>query len=517
VVSTQPGRASTVPGFTNRQLLVVLGALIIGVLLAALDTSIVTTALPTIAGELNGFSSYAWVGTAYIVTSTIATPLLGKLSDLYGRRALFQTTIGIFLAGSVLCAMAHSMNQLILFRGIQGIGGGGIQALAFAILGDILPPRERGRYIGFFTAAFAVAAVAGPLVGGFMIERWSWPWIFLLNVPLCLIAGTGTHFALRLPFSHRHARLDYLGAALLTGGLGSLMVALARGQDGWTSPPILALFGAAAALLVAFVLQEQRAAEPMIPLRLFGIRIVTICCVLGALIGTTAYGASAFLPLYFQDALFVKPTNSGLRMIPVMFGVTAASFYAGRRIARTGRYRIYPIVGIGLSIIGLYVLTGIDGATPYSRLLVPMALVGIASGAAFTTTSIAVQNAADLRDLGVATATLMFFRSLGGSIGLAVYGTVLNATVNHELPKRLPAGAVAPGTSVDTLIRDPRQIQALPPPTRTAVVDSIAQGVSTIFWVALGVTIVAFVFALLLPEIELRAMAGLSEVLTEGG
>lgn len=409
----------------------VLGALIMAVMLAALDTSIIATALPTIAGEFNAFESFAWVGTAYIVASTIATPLLGKLSDLYGRRVIFQITMGIFLIGSVLCGLAQSMNQLIAFRAVQGLGGGGIQALAFAILGDILPPRERGRYIGYFTIAFAASALAGPLVGGFIIEQFSWPWIFFINVPFCAVVGAVCHRALRLPFPRRKARLDILGAVLLSAGLACLMIGLEEGSDDWTGSSALTLFALALVLLVAFVAQERRASEPMIPLRLFANPVVLACVSLGFFAGTVAYGTNQFLPLYFQDSLFVSPTQSGLRMMPMMIGVTVTSFAVGRMIARSGEYRRYPIVGSFVGVLGLVAIAQIDGSTKYWTLLLPMALMGIASGAVFTTTSIAAQNAVEFSDLGVATATIMFFRSLGGSIALAVFGTVLNLSLIH--------------------------------------------------------------------------------------
>lgn len=479
------------------------------VMLAALDTSIIATALPTIAGEFNAFESFAWVGTAYIVTSTIATPLLGKLSDLYGRRTIFQITMGIFLLGSVLCGVAQSMGQLIAFRAVQGVGGGGIQALAFAILGDILPPRERGRYIGYFTIAFAASALMGPLVGGFIIDHFTWPWIFFINVPFCAVVGAVCHRALRLPFPRRVARLDIIGAVLLSGGLACLMIGVEQGSTDWTGSSTLTLLGAALVLLIAFVVQEQRAPEPMIPLRLFANPIVLACASLGFFAGTVAYGSNQFLPLYFQDSLFVSPTESGLRMMPMMVGVTVTSFGVGRLIARSGRYRRYPIVGSFAGVVGLIAVAQIDGSTKYWTLLLPMVLMGIASGAVFTTTSIAAQNAVEFKDLGVTTATIMFFRSLGGSIALAAFGTVLNTTIRDEIPART---GVAADAAAD-LIRAPDQIQALPDDVRHAVIDSIALGVSRIYWISGAMMVIAFVSALLLRERALRTRAGISDAL----
>lgn len=487
-----------------------LGALIMAVMLASLDTSIIATALPTIAGEFNAFESFAWVGTAYIVTSTIATPLLGKLSDLYGRRTIFQITMGIFLLGSVLCGASQSMGQLIGARAVQGVGGGGIQALAFAILGDILPPRERGRYIGYFTIAFAASALMGPLVGGFIIDHFTWPWIFFINVPFCLVVGAVCHYALRLPFPRRTAELDYLGAALMTGGLACLMIGLEEGGKDWTSTTTLALFGSSLVLLVAFVFQEKRAPEPMIPLRLFANPVVVACASLGFFAGAVAFGSNQFLPLYFQDSLFVSPTESGLRMMPMMLGVTVTSFTVGRMIAGgTGGYRRYPIAGSFVGILGLLGVAQIDGSTAYWTLVLPMLMMGVASGSIFTTSSIANQNAVEFHDLGVATATIMFFRSLGGSIALAGFGTVLNSTIRSEIPSRTGV----PADAATDLIRAPAEIQALPPDVRDAVIDSIALGVSRIYWISAGLMTIAFISALLLREVPLRSRAGISDAL----
>jgi EmrB/QacA subfamily drug resistance transporter len=502
-------QASTVPGFTQRQLVTVLAALIMAVFLASLDTTIISTALPTIAGEFNAFESFAWVGTAYIVTATIATPLLGKLSDIYGRRLIFQFAMAVFLVGSVLCGLAQSMGQLIGFRALQGLGGGAIQALAFAILGDILPPRERGRYIGYFTIAFAGAAIMGPLIGGFIIEHWSWPWIFYINVPFCILVSAVCQRALRLPFKRRDAKLDYLGAALLSGGLACLMIGLEEGRKGWTDTTTLVLFGVAIVLLVGFVAQEGRASEPMIPLRLFADPVVRMSALLGMFAGAIAFGGNQFLPLYFQDSLFVSPTESGLRMLPMMAGVTLTTFGVGRLIAHTGSYKRWPVIGTWLAVVGLLGVAQIDGTTTYLWLVIPMFLMGMGSGSVFTSTSIATQNAVEFRDLGVATATVMFFRSLGGSFGLAIFGTVLNTTVRTEIPRRT---GVAPDEAAG-LIRSPEQIQALPAETRQAVIDTIALGVSRIYWICAGLMVCGAICAMLLPERPLRTRAGLSDAM----
>lgn len=500
-----------VPGFDRRRLTVVLGALMMAVLMASLEMSIIATALPTITGEFEAFESFAWVGTSYIVTSAIATPLLGKLSDLYGRRRIFQIAMAIFIVGSFLCGASQSIGQLIAARAVQGAGGGGIQALAFAIVGDVIPPRERGRYIGIFTLAFVGSALLGPLVGGFIIDHFTWPWIFFINVPFATAVAVVCHFALRLPVRRQEAKLDYAGAVLLSISIGGLMIALEEGRNGWTEPPVLVLFAVGMVALVGFVLVERRAAEPLIPPRLVTNRIMLGCMLLGMCAGAVTYGAGQFLPLYFQDSLFVSPTESGLRMLPQMLGVTAATFGVGGLIARRGKYKPFPIIGSIAALFGLVAIAQITGTTPYWMLVLPMILMGFGAASLFTTTSIAGQNAVDMRDLGVATASLMFFRSLGGSIAMAIFGTTLNATIRHELPRRTGI----PADEATSLIRSPEEIEALPVDLRQAVVDSVALGVSRIYWICAGVMVVAIVLAIRLPERTLRQRAGLSDLLEE--
>ena len=504
---------SSVPGFSNRQLWLVLGSLMLSVFLASMEISIISTALPTIVGEFQSFENFAWVGTAYIVAAAIGTPLLGKLSDLYGRNLVFKSTLGLFVFGSLLCGLAQSMGMLIAFRAIQGLGGGAIQALAFAILGDILPPRERGKYIGYFTLAFVGAALIGPLLGGLIIDNFTWPWIFFINVPLGLLAGVVAHFALRLPFPRRKAKLDWTGAATLSVSIGALMIALEEGQDGWTQRHVLSLFLIAVITLVAFIVAEHRATEPIIPLRLFANRAVLTATLIGMCAGTIAFGAGQFLPLYFQDSLFVSPTESGLRMLPQMLGVTLGTFGIGRLIAKTGRCKPWPILGTAVAVCGLLVVSGISGDTPYTTLVIPMIAMGFGMASVFTTSSIVAQNAVEFRDLGVVTSTVMFFRTLGGSLGLAVFGTILNSTIRTEIPARLDVDADQAGD----LIRSPAEIQLLPAGQRMAVVESVAIGVGRVYLVCAGVMAVGFVISLMLPERPLRERAGISDAMEERG
>ena len=498
-----------VPGFTNKRLGIVLGALALAVMLANLETSIIATALPTITGQFNAFESFAWVGSAYIVTSAISTPLLGKLSDLYGRRLIFQSTMAVFLVGSILCGASQSMGQLIAARAFQGMGGGGIQALAFAILGDIIPPRERGRYMGYFTLAFLGSAILGPLIGGIIIDHASWPWIFYINIPFIIIVAGICHFALRLPFKRRKAKLDFMGAGLLSLTIASLMIGLEEGRHGWTQQHVLILLVIALLGLAAFIKVEQRAEEPMIPLRLFSNDVVRTCALLGMCASVVTYGAGGFLTLYFQDSLLVSPTESGLRSLPTMLGVTIATFAIGRIVSKTGRYKIFPIIGSVLCFIGLIGIAQITGTTPYLFLVIPMILLGFGTAAIFSTTSIASQNAVEFSDLGVATATVLFFRSLGGSFGLAIFGTVLNSTIRAEIPKRI---TIDPDQA-SSLIRSPEQISALPLASKQAVIDSLALGVSRIHWLCAAAMVIALLFAIILREQPLRLRAGLSDAM----
>lgn len=510
---TAPATASSVPGFSRRQLRIVLGALVTATLLAALDTSIVTTALPTIAGQFNAFEHFAWVGTAYIATATLATPVLGRLSDLYGRRRLFTITMTVFLTGSLLCGLAQSMGQLIAFRAVQGLGGGAVQALAFAMLGDILPPRERGKYIGLFTIAFVGSAVGGPLVGGLIVEHWTWPWIFFVQIPPGIAATVLCHRALRLPFPRRQAKLDWLGALLLAGGLGTLMIGLENGRTGWARGPTVVLLATAAVLLAAFVVQERRVPQPMIPPRLFRDRVVLCSALMGCFAGAMSFGAMPFLPLYFQDSRLISPTTSGLWLLPVMVGVMIGTTGIGRLIARTGRYRRYPILGTSGALVGVLAVTRITATTSYLWLIVPMVLIGIGTSSVYTTTSIATQNAVDFADLGVATATVMFFRTLGGSLDQAVNGTVMNATVRSRIPRALGVSA----DEATKLIRSPREIRALPDTSRRAVADAVATGVGRIYLIAAVAMAGAVVCAWLLPERPLRPKAGLTDAMEGAG
>jgi MFS family permease len=363
--------------------------------------------------------------------------------------------------------------------------------------------------MGYFTLAFVGSAVLGPVIGGIIIDYASWPWIFYINIPFIIIVAGICHFALKLPFKRRTAKLDFMGAGLLSLTIASLMIGLEEGRHGWTQQHVLILLVVALLGLVAFIKVEQRAEEPMIPLRLFSNDVVRTCALLGMCAGAVTYGAGGFLALYFQDSLFVSPTESGLRTLPTMLGVTLATFGVGRIIAKTGKYKIFPVIGSVLCIFGLTGIAQITGTTPYLYLVIPMILLGFGTASIFTTTSIASQNAVEFSDLGVATATVLFFRSLGGSFGLAVFGTVLNYTIRSEIPKRI---SIDPDKA-SSLIRSPEEISALPLASKQAVVDSLALGVSRIHWLCAATMVIAFLLAVILREQPLRLRAGLSDAM----
>jgi EmrB/QacA subfamily drug resistance transporter len=484
---------------TSRQLALVFAGLMSGVLLAALDQTIVATALPTIVGDLGGIAHLSWVVTAYLLASTTSTPLYGKISDLYGRKQVFQAAIVIFLVGSVLSGLAQSMGQLIAFRAIQGLGAGGLMALAIAIVGDVVSPRERGRYQGYIGAAFAVASVAGPLLGGFLVDHLSWRWAFYVNLPVGIAALLVTSVALDLPFRRNGHSVDYRGAALLVAGVTCVLLVTVWGGDryGWGSPTILGLAGAGVLLLGAFAAQERRASEPLLPPRLFRDPVFRVATTALFLIGVAMFGSIVFLPLFLQVVAGASATSSGLLLLPLMGGIVVSSVVVGRVITRTGRYRWYPVAGTALMTIAMVLLATMDTTTSRTTASWYVVLLGAGLGTVMPVMILAVQNAVDQRDLGTATSAATFSRSMGGSFGVAAFGAILTSRLAQQLP----------GVDAEALQASPSQLRALPPAARQALVEAVANSLHVVFLAAIPVALAAFLVVLFLRERPLRESA----------
>jgi len=489
------------PALTHRQILLLMAGLMTGMLLAALDQTIVGTALPTIVGELGGLSHYSWVVTAYLLAATASTPLYGKISDLIGRRPVFLFAIVTFLIGSLLAGMAQNMAQLVVFRGVQGLGAGGLLTLAFTIISDVVPPRDRGRYQGLFGAVFGVSSVAGPLVGGYFAET-NWRWIFYINVPLAILAIFVSYHVLRLiPVRKRPHQLDWLGAVLMVAGVSCLLLALSWGgtEYPWGSPTVVGLLVAGGALSVLFLLQEARASEPILPLKLFRRSTFALANSAGFVMGFVMFGSIIFVPLYLQIVKGASPTKSGLLMLPMMAAVIFTSVLSGQAMSRFGRYKWFPVAGSVLLVAGMFLFTLLRVETPLWVAFIFMIVIGIGLGLCMQSLILAVQNAVDIRDLGAGTSAATFFRSLGGSFGVAILGAVLSTRLTHELAARMPAG-----TGTDISINEPSRILALPEQLRTAIQTGFVEALDTLFLVAGAVGVIAVALTLALPDLTLR-------------
>ncbi|WP_261560409.1 MDR family MFS transporter [Frankia tisae] len=504
-----PADASAVQVADKRRLWIIMGALLLGILLASLDQTIVSTALPTIVGDLGGATHLSWVVTAYLLASTVSTPVWGKLGDLYGRKILFQVSIVLFLVGSVLAGASTSMGQLIGFRALQGLGGGGLMIGAITIISDVVPPRDRGRYQGLFGAVFGVSSVIGPLLGGLFVDHLSWRWVFYVNLPVGAVALVVT--ALALPATKNRIKhvIDYLGTVLLAGATTSLVLLTSLGGTtyGWGSPEIIGLGIAGAVLLVAFVFAERRAVEPVLPLSLFRNRVFSAAGAIGFVVGFAMFGAIIFLPLFLQVVKGVDPTESGLQMLPVMGGLLISSITSGRLISKWGRYKVFPIVGTAVMSIGLFLLSFISPDIATWQLALSMFVLGVGIGSVMQVLVIAVQNSVDHRQMGVATSGATFFRSIGGSFGTAVFGAifanVLAGNINEQLAGLpLPPGLASSGANIS-----PKVIGALPPDIRDGFVQAFSDSMQTVFLVAVPIGLVAFALTWLLPEIRMRYTA----------
>ena len=486
----------------KRRVYLIFGALVLGMLLAALDQTVVSTALPTIVGDLHGAAHLSWVVTAYLLASTVSMPLWGKLGDLYGRKLFFQAAIIIFLVGSILSGLSQSILELILFRAVQGLGGGGLMIGAQSIIGDILSPRDRGRYMGIFGAMFGVVTVIGPLIGGLMVEYLSWRWIFYINVPIGAIALVVT--AAQLPGHGERVRrvIDYAGTILLTLGATALVLYTSLGGISypWMSLPMYILLIAGVVLIIAFLAAERHAEEPVVPLRLFSNRVFSAASAIGFVIGFAMFGALTFLPLFLQLVKGVSPTDSGVRLFPLMGGLLLASVGAGQVVSRWGRYKVFPIVGTALMTVGLYLLSKVGVTTGTWETSAYMFIFGAGLGLVMQILVVAVQNAVGYEDLGAATSGVNFFRQIGGSFGAAVFGAVyanqLAGNVAH-FGVRIPSTA---GTQTLT----PEQLSHLPPNVHYALVHGVSQTVQHLFMIAVPIGVLAFALSWLLPEGELR-------------
>jgi EmrB/QacA subfamily drug resistance transporter len=479
----------------------------LGMFLAALDQTIVATALPRIVTDLQGFEHMSWVVTAYLLASTVSVPLCGKLSDLFGRRKLFIFSIVLFLIGSALSGLSQNMSQLILFRGIQGLGAGGILPVAITVIGDLFSPRERGRYQGYTGAVFATSSIVGPLLGGYLTDQASWRWIFYINLPIGAVALFVIATTMHIPFHRREHRVDYLGAGLLAAGATSvLMVAVWGGTTyPWSSPEIIGLSVAGAALLAAFVFVERRVPEPVLPLGLFRIGIFTVSNVALLLVGAAMFGVIIYIPLFVQGVLGATATNSGVVLIPLMLAVVVAVVASGRIVTHTGRYRVFPISGTLTALVGFWLLTRLNVGSTRLDTTIAMVVVGLGIGQIMQTYTLAVQNAVPRTELGVATASTQFFRSMGGAFGVAVMGSILLNRLTAELATRL--GLRAGRLDPEALLQPGRHIPAR---TMDAVREGLASGLHVVFMAGLPVMGLALVCAFLLKEVPLRSVSYVS-------
>ncbi len=492
--------AAQISDTQQQRVRVIFGALILVFLLASLDQTIVSTALPTIVGDFGGLQHLSWVVTAYLLASTVSGPLYGKFGDLYGRKVVLQTAIVIFLVGSALCGLSQNMAELIAFRAVQGLGAGGLIVTAIAVIGDVIPPRDRGRYQGIFGAVFGASTIIGPLLGGFFVDNLSWRWIFYINLPIGAVAFIVIGAVFRVRPAPKQHTVDYLGAALLAGGLSAIVLFTSLGGTTWAwgSSQIVALIVIGVLAIAAFVYVESRVPEPILPLSLFRNRTFAVTSAVGFIVGLALFGAVTYLPLYLQIAKAVSPTRSGLQLTPLMLGLLVTSVVSGQLISRWGKYRIFPIIGTAVITVGMILLSRLGVSTSLWMAALAMVVLGLGLGMVMQVLVLAVQNAVDYKFLGVATSGSTMFRSIGGSIGVSLFGAIFANRLHTELAHRFAQSLHLPVATA------PAAIRVLPPAVRDSYAHALTAALSPVFFVAALISSVAFILALLLPDVPLR-------------
>lgn len=516
---------------THSEILRVLSGLMVGLLLAALDQTIVSTALKSIVEDFNGLGHYTWVVTAYLLTSTASTPLYGKISDLYGRRPVFQFAIVMFLIGSLLAGASQTMGQLIATRAIQGLGAGGLMALTFVIIGDVIPPRDRGKYQGYFGGVFGLSSVAGPLLGGYFSDAdqilgvAGWRWIFYINLPFGILALILTSASLHVHNIKREHKIDYLGAVLMVTGVTSLLmgVSVYGPQDGWGATKTVATLVGAAILTVLFILQERRASEPILPLGLFKNHTFSITSLLGFVIGAGMFGAIIMLPLYLQLVKGDSATAAGLKLIPFMLGIVSMSMFSGKQISKHGHYKRYPIIGLTLMSVGMLLLTQLKVDTTFTQLGVVEFIIGMGLGFCMQTIVIALQNSVHFSEMGIATSSNTFFRSIGSTLGVALFGTIYANSLNKYIPEKIaelsasnPAALQGATPEAFEALKDNSEVlKTFTPELQAGMLESFVHSFHAVFWAALPVTVVGIFLAFMIRETPLRSGAAFEDAKEE--